>query len=158
LRRHRGRQERQSHHRQEQDTPDHGVILTSIVTLDLDVLPEDYAICRWPFDASLGDWVNQRGFVSVTRTATELSVVCAAGAVPAGARCEAPWRMFAVRGPLDFALTGVMASLASPLAAAAISIFTIATYDTDYLLVRSGDLDRAIAALTSAGHRISRQA
>jgi len=102
--------------------------------------------------------VHQGAFVSVTRTPTELSVVSAFDAVPAGTVHEGPWRMLVVRGPLDFALTGVMASLASPLAAAAISIFTIATYDTDYLLVRAGDLERAIAALTSAGHRISRQA
>jgi hypothetical protein len=82
-------------------------------------------------------------------------VVCAFDAVPAGTMCEGPWRMLAVRGPLDFALTGVMASLATPLADAAISLFTISTYDTDYLLVRAGDLDRAVQALTRAGHRVS---
>jgi hypothetical protein len=126
--------------------------------LELDLVPGAYAVCRWAPGEALPDWVHQGAFVSVTRTPTELSVVSAFDAVPAGTVHEGPWRMLVVRGPLDFALTGVMASLASPLAAAAISIFTIATYDTDYLLVRAGDLERAIAALTSAGHRISRQA
>jgi hypothetical protein len=126
-----------------------------VSALDLDVLSGAYAICRWPGDASLPDWVHQGAFVSITRTPTELSVVCAADVVPAGTVHEAPWRLLAVRGPLDFALTGVMASLAAPLADAKVSLFTVATYDTDYILVRAGDLERGIEALRSAGHRIA---
>jgi uncharacterized protein len=122
--------------------------------LDLDVLPGAYVICRWPPGASLPDWVHQGAFVSMTRTPTEVSTVCAADAVPAGTVCEGPWRLFAVRGPLDFALTGLLASLASPLAAAAISMFAISTYDTDYLLVRGGDVERASEVLKKAGHRV----
>jgi hypothetical protein len=98
--------------------------------------------------------VQQGDFVSVTRTPTELSAVCAADAVPAGTVSEGPWRMFAVRGPLDFGLTGVMASLASPLADAAVSMFAISTYDTDYVLVRAGDVERAAQAFRNAGHRV----
>jgi hypothetical protein len=100
--------------------------------------------------------VNRGGFVSVTRTPTELSAVCAAHSVPAGTVCEAPWRMFAVRGPLDLTLVGVLASLTAPLADAAVSIFAVSTYDTDYLLVHAGDLDRAIDALTRVGHVVRR--
>ena len=122
--------------------------------LELDVLPDLYAICRWPAGATLPDWLHQGTFVSITRTPTELSVVCAADAVPAGTTCEAPWRVLAVRGPLDFALTGVLASLASPLAAAGVSLFAISTYDTDYLLVRGGDVERASEVLKKAGHRV----
>ena len=125
-----------------------------LIALDLDVVPGTYAICRWPAGEALPDWVYQGGFVSVTRTPTEVSTVCAADAVPAGTVCEGPWRMFAVRGPLDFALTGVMASLASPLADAAVSMFAVSTYDTDYVLVRAGDVDRAVEALRRAGHRV----
>ena len=126
-----------------------------MIALDLDVLPGVYAICRWPAGATLPDWANRGAFVSVTRTPTELSAVCAAEAVPAGTVCESPWRIVAVRGPLDFSLTGVMASLAAPLAGAAISIFTVSTYDTDYVLVRAGDIYRAVEALRYAGHRVS---
>ena len=122
------------------------------MTLDLDVIPGAFAICRWPPGDPVPDWVQQGAFVSITRTATELSVVCAADVVPAGTTCEAPWRIFAVRGPLDFALTGVMASLASPLADAAVSLFAVSTYDTDYVLVRAGDVDRATDALRNVGH------
>ena len=125
-----------------------------MIALDLDLMPGAYAICRWSADATLPDWAYQGRFVSVTRTAAELSAVCAFDAVPPGTVCDGPWRMLAVRGPLDFALTGVMASLATPLADAAVSLFAISTYDTDYLLVRADNLDRAIEALKAAGHRV----
>ena len=59
-----------------------------------------------------------------------------------------------VRGPLDLSLTGVLASLAAPLAGAGIGLFAVSTYDTDYLLVREVDLDRAVHTLQQAGHRI----
>jgi hypothetical protein len=122
--------------------------------VDLDLLPGAYAICRWSADATLPDWAYQGGFVSVTRTPAELSAVCAFDAVPPGTVCEGPRRILAVRGPLDFALTGVMASLASPLAGAGVSIFVVSTYDTDYVLVRADNLDRAVEALRGAGHRV----
>jgi hypothetical protein len=125
-----------------------------VIALDLDLMPGAYAICRWSADATLPDWAYQGGFVSVTRTPAELSAVCAFDAVPPGTVCEGPWRILAVRGPLDFALTGVMASLAAPLADAAVSLFAICTYDTDYLLVRAENLDRAVQALKAAGHRV----
>lgn len=93
-------------------------------------------------------------FFAVTRTPGELSVVLPEAAVEAGWRAEKGWRCLAVAGPLDFALTGVLASLASPLAAAGVSLFAVSTYDTDYLLVREEDLARAVAALRNAGHRV----
>ena len=125
-----------------------------MIALDLDLMPGAYAICRWSADATLPDWAYQGGFVSVTRTPAELSAVCAFDAVPSGTVCEGPWHILAVRGPLDFALTGVVASLASPLADAAISMFAVSTYDTDYVLVRADAVDRAIEALREAGHRV----
>ncbi len=88
----------------------------------------------------------------LSRTAGELSIVCPAALVPPGVRAEAPWQAIAVRGPLDFALTGVLASLAVPLADAGISLFAVSTFDTDYLLVRSTDASRARALLIAAGH------
>jgi hypothetical protein len=88
------------------------------------------------------------------RTASELSVVCAAAGVPDDVRAERGWRALAVEGPLDLALTGVLASLLVPLAHAGVSIFAVSTYDTDYVLVRSERLADALEALRGAGHRI----
>ena len=118
----------------------------------LTILPETLAVCRLGADDALPPWLPARGFVSVTRTADELSVVCVEDAVPEGVRAERGWRCLAVAGPLDFGLTGVLASIAAPLADAQISIFAISTFDTDYVLVKAEKLDEAAEALRRAGH------
>jgi hypothetical protein len=53
---------------------------------------------------------------------------------------------------------GVLAGLAAPLAEAKVSLLAISTFDTDYLLVSEKQLQAAIAALRSAGHRIAESA
>jgi uncharacterized protein len=122
--------------------------------LTLSVLPDLFAVCRLAADAPLPDWATATDFFSITRTTDELSIVCRAAHVPPNIQSEGGWRCLKVNGPLDFSLTGVMVALAAPLADAAISIFGIATYDTDYLLVKAANLERAIQVLTTAGHTI----
>jgi uncharacterized protein len=122
--------------------------------LDLDVLPGDYAVARLDPSEPVPPWARDGTLSATVVTADELTIVCAAGSVPSDARSEGPFSALAVRGPLDFALTGILASLAAPLAAAGISIFALSTFDTDVLLIRSGDLPAASAALRAAGHRI----
>jgi hypothetical protein len=123
--------------------------------LTLDIVPGSFAICRWGPHELLPPSILEGTFFSVTRTPTELSAVCAAAAVPPGVKAEGPWSALAVRGPLDLNMTGVLAGLTAPLAAAGVSIFAVSTYDTDYVLVRRHDLDRAIRALREAGHQVS---
>ena len=124
----------------------------------LDPVPGSYAICRLASGDSLPPWVMHGAFFSVTRTPAELSVVCDVASVPAGVKAEGPWSALVVRGPLDLNITGVLAGLATPLAAAGISIFAVSTYDTDYVLVRNHDMDRAVRVLRAAGHSISQGA
>ncbi len=93
-------------------------------------------------------------FVSITRTPDELSVVCAEVSVPDEVKAGRGWRALRVAGSLDFALTGVLAALAVPLAEAGVSIFALSTYDTDYVLLREVDLPREVATLGVAGHRM----
>ncbi len=125
--------------------------------LAVDVRPGEYVVARLdpgaPVPAPLLDPAGP-GLVSVTRTDTELSVVCASAAAPEGARVERGWRLLTVRGPLSFTLTGIMAALAGELAAAGVTLFALSTYDTDHVLVRGDDLDRALAALREAGHDV----
>jgi hypothetical protein len=66
---------------------------------------------------------------------------------------ERGWAALEIVGPLDFTLTGVLASFAGPLAEARIPVFAISTFDTDYVLVKTENLDAAVRALSSAGHR-----
>ncbi len=97
------------------------------------------------------------GFHSLTRTEEELSLVCAGADVPARLAAERGFCRLTVRGPLEFSLVGVLASLTAPLAEAGVSLFSISTFDTDHVLVRETDLDRACAALEAAGHRVARE-
>jgi hypothetical protein len=117
-------------------------------------LDELYAVVRLHPDAGLPDWVGGGHFWSVTRSDSELSVVCREEDVPPDASAERGWCALEVAGPLDFSLTGVVASLVSPLADAEVPIFVLSTFDTDYLLVRELDLPRAAEALRGAGHTI----
>ncbi len=124
--------------------------------LDLDLLPEEYAVCRLPAGSDLPSGLAAgTGVVSVTWTPVEVSIICPADQAPAGATVELPWRCFRVDGPMDLALTGILASLVVPLAEARVNIFAFSTFDTDYLLVPAVRLTEAMAALTASGHRIA---
>ncbi|MDQ3704854.1 MAG: ACT domain-containing protein [Chloroflexota bacterium] len=127
----------------------------SQVALTLAVLPGTYAVCRLDGAAAVPAWATSGDFFSVTRTADELSVVCEQGVVPQGVLCEGSWRCLKVQGPLDFSLTGILASLAVPLAEVSISIFALSTYDTDYIMVKATDLGGAVAVLSGSGHTIT---
>jgi hypothetical protein len=117
--------------------------------MNVTVLPEPLAVCRLAATARVPSWALElhESFVSVTRTPDELSVVCPDAAVPPDVETESGWRALQLPGPIPFGQIGVLASLATPLAAAGISIFAVSTYDTDYILVKETDLERALAAL-----------
>jgi len=126
--------------------------------LDLDLLPEEYAVCRLPAGSALPASLTsgpEKGVISVTWAPDELSIICPSDRVPPEAVVETPWRCFRVVGPLDLALTGVLASLIGPLADARVNIVTFSTYCTDYLLVPTVRLSEAVDTLTAAGHRIA---
>jgi hypothetical protein len=119
----------------------------------LTVLPNEFSVWRLAADAPFPD-LDPGSFLSLTWTEDELSIVSSSSEVPAGAIAEAGWNCLKVEGPLPFEMTGVLASLSTPLADAAIPIFVISTYDTDYLLVKAADLDRACKTLSENGHTV----
>jgi uncharacterized protein len=127
--------------------------------LDLDLLPEEYAVCRLPagspLPASLSDGPDDKSVISISWAADELSIICPADRVPDGAEADTAWRCLRVIGPLSLALTGVLASLIGPLADARVNIVTFSTYTTDYLLLPAVRLSEALDTLTGAGHRIA---
>ena len=114
-------------------------------------LPGHYAVSRLSAESSVPAWAVGP-FVNVTFTTDELAIICPAEAVPAGIRAERDWRVLKLVGPFPFTAVGVLASLATPLAEAGISLLSIATYDTDYFLVKTEVFDDAVAVLVAAGH------
>jgi hypothetical protein len=122
--------------------------------LTLSVLGGPVSVCRLDANAGVPNWAGRGSFVSITRTPEELSIVCPTDVVPAGVRQCAGWRVLQVEGPFDFSETGVLASVAGPLAHAGISMLAVCTYDTDYVLVREADLGDTIDVLKRAGHDI----
>jgi uncharacterized protein len=124
--------------------------VTDPETLHLTVLEPRLAIVRMDSSAEVPAWAWRGNLVFISRTPDELSVVCDEDAVPDSERAVHDWRALMVRGPLDLGLTGIMARLTQPLAQAGIPVFALSTFDTDYLLVRAQDLDRAVVALRAA--------
>jgi uncharacterized protein len=122
--------------------------------LALSLLPDVFAVSRLAASDPIPGWAASAPICSITRTADELSIVAPESATPAGVRAERGWRALKIAGPIDFALTGVLASILDPLAAAHIGIFAISTFDTDYVMVRTESLEPAIAALRAAGHTV----
>ncbi len=124
------------------------------VHLNLTVLPATYAVCCLDHTARAPGWVLAGDFISLTRTPNELSIVVLQSSVPDDVTCERDWRILQVQGPLDFALTGVLASLAQPLADEGIPIFVVSTFNTDYILVKSHQLAQAVGVLRASGHNV----
>lgn len=123
-------------------------------SFELFLLPETYCICQLAADAAVPEWATQGQFFSVTRTSEELSVIAETAFVPEKLRTGVGWRVMKVHGPFDLSAVGVLASLVAPLAAAGVSVFTISTFDTDYLLVQCSQLRHAVAALRDALHMV----
>ena len=123
-------------------------------TLDLVVLPAEFAVCRLSPADDIPQWAHNEQLSSVTRTADEMSVVCPAKDVPVRAQAERGWRVLKVASPMDFSSVGILASLAGPLAQASIPNFAISTFATDDVLVRAEDLPRAVAVLRDEGHTV----
>ena len=115
-------------------------------------LAGSYAISRLEAAADIPSWADGDGFVSIGRTEDELSVVCLADRVPEGVRSDGGWSAFKFEGPFAFSETGILLSVIEPLSAGDIGIFAVSTFDTDYLLIKTGDEKKARALLGAAGH------
>ncbi len=124
-------------------------------TFTLEQFPEKLAVVRLGPGAEVPSWAESSSLFSVTATALQTSVVCAMRSVPKKAKQAGPFIAFAVKGPLDFALTGVLATLLQPIAVAEISVFTLSTFDTDWILVPINDAERAAEEWRRSGHEVA---
>lgn len=126
------------------------------VVLPISVVPGRLAVCRLNPRDDIPEWALGSPFYSITRTADELSIICNEENVPEGVKCTRDWQALKLEGPFDFGLVGILASVIDPLADEAIGILAVGSYDTDYVLVKAGQYERAVAVLAGAGHRINR--
>jgi uncharacterized protein len=120
------------------------------------LLPERMAITRLEHDAPSPAWATRGAFTSVTRTPSELSIVCQDDSVPRDVASARGWRGLMLQGPFPLTETGIASDFTAVLARANVSVFVISTYETDFVLVPEKSLDVAIAALARAGHSVSR--
>ena len=132
--------------------------------LELELLEGLYAVCRldpteaipaWALGVSAPEPDGTAVIFAIVRSERELSIVCSQASVPAAVERSGGWRGLRVAGRLDHALTGVLLSLAAPLAEAGVPIFAVSSYDTDYLLVPDASHEQALAGLRAAGHRLT---
>jgi hypothetical protein len=124
--------------------------------MELALMSQELAVCRLEEHDPVPDWAWRGELVSITRARGELSVICASGAVPEGTpKVERGWRALVVTTAMDFSVTGVAAALTAPLAEAGVSVLPVATYDTDYFLVKCERVADAIEALLAAGHQVT---
>ena len=92
-------------------------------------------------------------FTFTGTTDEELSLVCPVDAVPDNTtERDDGWKAFRIVGILDFSLIGILSKISAVLADNGVGIFAISTYNTDYILTKSENFERAICLLQAAGY------
>jgi uncharacterized protein len=126
--------------------------------LNLSLLEGRFAVLQLEPDSSIPAWALEGEFFTVSKTSEELSIVCLDSNVPTNlnARLERGWACLKLQGPFEFSLTGILLSVLEPLAQVNVGIFALSTFNTDYVLVKTENLEQAILALEGAGHRVTR--
>jgi len=117
--------------------------------------PETLAVVRLPAGAEIPSWAESSSIFSITATASETSLVCAGRSVPTKARHHKPLTAFRVDGELDLTAVGILVGLLAPLAEAEIPVFTLSTFETDWILVPAALADRAEEAWRRSGHTVA---
>ena len=125
---------------------------TELHSITLELSPRDYAVSRLDAAAPIPAWADGRGFVSISRSPHELSIVCEAARVPAGTVSEGGWTCLRFVGPFAFGATGIVLSVVRPLSLGALGVFVVSTFDGDHILVKSADMPAARQLLHQAGH------
>lgn len=122
--------------------------------LTFQLLSGEYSLCRLAPEQTIPVWVYASPFFSISKTPNELSIVCESQLVPGEVKQNGQWRLLKILEVLDLSLTGITAQFSTALADAAVNICVIATYDTDYVMLKEEKLSTAIKALENAGFTI----
>lgn len=120
--------------------------------MEIKIIEQEFSVCKVE-DFSKVDLTEEYCFLS--KTDEELSLVCSTNAVPNNiVECDPGWRAFRIQGILDFSLIGILSKLSTLLAENKIGIFAISTYNTDYVLTKEENFNRAIATLKDNGYTL----
>lgn len=119
------------------------------------MLPGRFAVCCLSPESPFPALDSAGAFISVTRTADELSIVCLEENIPEGAKAEVGWICFKLHGPFAFDQTGILAGFVGPLADYGIPIFAVSTFDTDYVFIKPEFAGMAKDALRAASHELA---
>lgn len=113
-----------------------------------------YGIARLDAADRLPAWADGGGFVSISRSDDELSVVCPQDRIPSAVKQDGHWTCFKFEGPFAFGETGIVLSVIQPLSENGIGIFVVSTFDGDHLLVKAADVETSRELLIGAGHSL----
>lgn len=120
--------------------------------MELKKLDRDLTVCKVE-DYSLVDL--DAAYCFIGKTDEEKSLVCVTESVPPNVlQREDGWQGLRIQGIFDFSLVGILSEISSILAASAVPIFAISTYNTDYILIKNEHYQRALDALARAGYKI----
>lgn len=121
--------------------------------MELKRIDAELTICKISETADID---LSREFYFLGKTDEEISLVCKTADAPVNALKRSDgWKAFRVQGILDFSLVGILSEISAILAENEIGIFAVSTFNTDYILVRKGDFERALNALKEKGYRIT---
>lgn len=120
--------------------------------MELIKLPYDLTICKLK---SVNDIDLKSDFYFIGKTDEEISLVCVSASTPQSTVArEDGWRGFKIQGVLDFSLVGILSEISAVLSENEISIFAVSTYNTDYILVKEDNFDKAVKALIKSGYTV----
>ena len=115
--------------------------------IKLKLLELDLAIVKLENVPSLIELLEKAKFFSFTKSDDEVSLVVETKFLEDQWNANAGWRAFVIAGPLDFSLVGILKQVLTPLAGANIGVFTISTFDTDYILIKEHQVKVALNVL-----------
>ena len=113
----------------------------------------NFSVCKVA-DYSLVKLDSEYSFIG--KTDEEKSLVCITEDVPSNVtEREDGWMAFRIQGVLDFSMIGILSEISGILAENKIGIFVISTYNTDYVLTKKENYQRALDVLNRAGYKIA---
>ncbi|MCQ4637301.1 ACT domain-containing protein [Anaerovorax odorimutans] len=121
--------------------------------MELKKINKNFSVCKVE---DLSQIKLQDEFFFIGKTDEELSLVCETGSVPQKTlEREDGWKAFRIQGVLDFSLIGILSKISGILADNQIGIFVVSTYNTDYVLVKEENFEKALSILQENGYKIA---